>query len=501
MDTPLDPAGHDVYVGDYVLRTPGLSGTVETITTAPPVGARAAGGEPGPLDLALREEHVRTQDALAFRDTDVEPAAATVETRSTRRGEPALEIEAPAPAEGWEQAALVTDANGVLSWHFGVDSPAGPEPSRGTGTRLYVIPRPDVPPAPSEAGARGFLGKAALKLVRFVAFKLIDPVAGVVGPFFVRKWEEKKRPYSLRPVTADDFREHVVVRPEEADWGRLAGGRALLLIHGTSSRSDIAFSGLDPAFVRALHEHYEGRVFGFDHHTLSDAPHENVRRFVEAMPSGTNLDLDVITHSRGGLVTRLLAERQADFSLDGSRVDVRRAVLVAVPNAGTLLSDVKHVGAFIDAFTNLLTHVPDGFEPVAKAAEVLASVVAVLKQVAAGTVKGLDGLQAMRPGGPFLSGLNVADVAGETRYFALASNYEPAVFALKAFVADRLADVVFEGGGNDVIVPTEGVYAANGGGRFPISDRHVFDPSDGVAHTTFFTQGVVQDRLREWLMA
>jgi hypothetical protein len=29
----------------------------------------------------------------------------------------------------------------------------------------------------------------------------------------------------------------------------------------------------------------------------------------------------------------------------------------------------------------------------------------------------------------------------------------------------------------------------------------VFDPSDGVAHTTFFTQGVVQDRLREWLMA
>jgi hypothetical protein len=162
---------------------------------------------------------------------------------------------------------------------------------------------------------------------------------------------------------------------------------------------------------------------------------------------------------------------------------------------------MDHVGTFIDAFTNLLTHVPDGFEPVAKAADALASIVAVLKQIAVGTVKGLDGLQSMLPTGSFLQGLNAGGDRGTTRYFAMAADYEPTALALKAFLADRLSDLVFQRAANDIIVPTEGVYAANGGAYFPIAEHKTFDEHAGVAHTTFFKHREVQDQLREWLVA
>lgn len=505
MPESLDPSGRDVYVGDFTLRTPGLSGSVDVLRAAPPVGTRAEGTAPGVLDEALGQEHVRSLQALSFSDTSVEPEQAARDTRSTARGEPALEIEAPAPAEGWEQALLVTDANGTLSWHVGIDGPAGTEPSRGSGTRTYVIPRPDeagriVGEVPDGEGTRSVIGKGALKLVRLVAFKLIDPIAGKVGPYFVRNWEKKKRPYSLRLITEADYREQVVTEPEAADWNRLGEGRALLLIHGTSSRTDIAFSGLDPAFVAEMRNVYGGRVFGFDHPTLASDPVQNAKRFVGAMPDGAKLDLDIICHSRGGLVSRLLAERQGDLGLADRRLDIRRLVFVATPNAGTSLSDMQHVQTFIDAFTNLLTHIPDGFEPVAKAAEALAGVITVLKQFVAGTVKNLDGLQSMNPRGEFLKRLNV-DGAGRSRYFALSANYEPTEAALMAFVKDRLADLIFQNEGNDLIVPTAGVYADNGSGLFPIGERHEFSSDAGIAHTSFFSQPAVRDKLREWLAA
>lgn len=508
--TPLDPSGNDQYVGDFVLRTPGLTGVAEERASAGDDLRAEGDASSGVLDDALRQEDLRPQSALALRDTEEQPLAAGAETRAVSHGKPAIEVEAPAPAEGWEQVLLVSDEDGALSWHFAVDGPAtggggadaapgvpiGGESTRGTGRRLYVVPR--APARLPEGETRGVGGRGLVKLLRVVAFKLIDPVAGAVGPFFVRKWEGAKRPYSLRPVGPDDYRAHVVVPPEEAAWDRLGGGRALLFVHGTFSRSDLAFSALPHAFVRDLAQHYEGRVFAFDHFTLSEDPRANVRRFVEAMPDGLDLDLDIVAHSRGGLVTRLLAERADDFSLGARRITVRKAALVAVPSAGTLLADVKHVGTFIDAFTNLLTHVPDGFEPVSKAADVLAAVLTVLKHVAAGTVKGLDGLQAMRPGSPFLKDLN-ASTTSETHYYALAAQYEPTQFALQAFVKDRLADLIFGRADNDVVVPTEGVYAANDSSLFPIADRHVFAADAGVAHTTFFGQAEAQKHLRAWL--
>ncbi len=240
---------------------------------------------------------------------------------------------------------------------------------------------------------------------------------------------------------------------------------------------------------------YDGRVFAFDHFTLSEDPRQNVEWFAQHLPDGISLDLDVVTHSRGGLVGRVLAEKESEISLGSTTVNIRKLVFVAAPNAGTVLTDAKYLGDLIDTYTNLLNFLPD-----TGVIEVLEGVVTVMKQLAIGTVKGLDGLQAMRPGGPFLKDwLNIGP-RDDKRYFAVGSNYEASGLELAAF-RDRLTDYVFGQVENDLIVPTAGVYDRNGSERFPIKERHVFTGADGVAHTRFFANEVARKKILGWLAA
>src|SRR5262249_55439551 len=177
--------------------------------------------------------------------------------------------------------------------------------------------------------------------------------------------------------------------------------------------------GLPKEFVEALHRAYNGRVFAFDHHTLSHDPKQNVNWLLEQMPDGTALDLDIVCHSRGGLVSRLLAEKQSELVLGGRTIRVGKIVFVGSPNGGTILADASHMGDLIDTYTNLLNFLPDN-----GVTEVLDGVITVAKQLAVGAAKGLPGLQSMRPGGDFAKWLN-AGPRGDTRYFALASNFTP----------------------------------------------------------------------------
>jgi hypothetical protein len=67
-------------------------------------------------------------------------------------------------------------------------------------------------------------------------------------------------------------------------------------------------------------------------------------------------------------------------------------------------------GDFLDSYTNLLNCIPD-----AEVSDVRAGIITVAKQLAVGAVKGLSGLQSMRPGGEFGTWLNTGPKSGETR--------------------------------------------------------------------------------------
>jgi hypothetical protein len=214
---------------------------------------------------------------------------------------------------------------------------------------------------------------------------------------------------------------------------------------------------------------------------------------LDRLPGDVRLDLDIICHSRGGLVSRVLSEKQGELNTGSRSLRVGRVIFVGSPNAGTVLADPAHMGDLIDTYTNLLNFIPD-----AGVSDMLAGVVTVAKTLAVGAVGGLKGLQSMQPAGPFGKWLNSGGRAGDTRYFALSSDFTPSDSGLVHLAKNRLMDLVFKGP-NDLVVPTDGVFAENGSGFFPIEDRLVFTGSDSVAHTAFFTKRAVREKIMEWI--
>jgi pimeloyl-ACP methyl ester carboxylesterase len=493
MSVELDPTGSPVAVGSVTLKTPGLAGTAEAEVPAAPGTRGPAELGTEELESALENERVATQDTVTLSDT-AELELGGVQSRSTTYGEPAIEVEAADPGSDFGQVVLYIDEAGVASWNFARDQDLQLDVTRGGATRTYVLRR-SVPPPAAPGETRGLAGAAGKKLLKVLVFPLVDPIIGKVGAYFAGKWEAAKRPYRFRTFEPTSFASPNAPEVNAAEWDKLGGGRALLVVHGTLSRTHTAFGRLPLEFVEELHRLYEGRVFAFDHFTLSADPRQNVEWFAQHLPDGISLDLDVVTHSRGGLVGRVLAEKESELSLGSKQVNIRKLVFVAVPNSGTVLTDAKYLGDLIDTYTNLLNFLPD-----TGVVEVLEGVVTVMKQLAIGTLKGLDGLQAMRPGGPFLKDWLNMGPRDDKRYFAVGSNYEASGLGLGAF-RDRLTDYVFEQVQNDLVVPTTGVYDRNGSERFPIEERYLFTGADGVAHTRFFANEVAREKIMGWLAA
>ncbi|HEX2252564.1 MAG TPA: hypothetical protein VHQ65_04790, partial [Thermoanaerobaculia bacterium] len=384
------------------ITSPGLTGTVEVHRPGSP-GMRAAEAATADLHSALAATGMVEQLTVEILRPEERPLPAGAATRSTARDEPALVVEVPGPGSGRAQVLLAADEDGVLSWHLPVDGTPAQAATRGEERRTYLLPRRVVPAA--AAGTRGLIGAVGRKLFKVLSFRLLDPVLGRIGDGFASAWERRNRPHRLRSFSRDDFQAPAGTELAPTDFARLAGGRALLFVHGTLSTTHGAFGRIEPALVDELHQRYGGRVFAFDHPTISVTPQENARvlaqLLAEGRPAGQGFDVDVVAHSRGGLVIRELVERPGEAGLPEGLLRLGTVVFVATPNAGTALADRHHLSDFVDTFTNLLELVPDN--PVV---EILASVITVLKQVAVGALGGLDGITAQAPGSEYLTGLN-----------------------------------------------------------------------------------------------
>jgi hypothetical protein len=483
--TPAPLGEAEVEVAGVKLSSRGVRGSA--VATAAGGGGRTHATElsTGALNEVLGSESIDTQATIELKGVAAEEGTRGAET-------PAIELRPPAPAAGEGQMVLVKDEAGVLAWHFAL-------PSRGLGDerRTYSIDRRVVVAAEGEPGTRGLVGAVGTKLLKVVVFPLIEPAIGEVSDYFAGRWEEKKRPYRLRWSTPDDFATPGGVDIQPSDWEKLAAKRALLLVHGTFSRSHSGFGQLPRETFEALHRHYQGRVVALDHFTLSHTPRQNVEWLLAQIPDGCNLDVDIVCHSRGGLVSRTLAEHQSELSLGSRGISVGRVIFVASPNAGTALADGDHMGDLINTYMNVLNFIPD-----IGVTDVLAGIVTVAKMIAVGAVKGLDGLTSMAPEGEFQKWLNSGPAPPGVSYRALAADHEPTIPGFADFARDTLMDTVFKRLHNDLVVPTEGVFAENGAGLFPIDEagRHVFGTGDGVSHSTFFSNPTTQEKLKEWLI-
>jgi pimeloyl-ACP methyl ester carboxylesterase len=262
------------------------------------------------------------------------------------------------------------------------------------------------------------------------------------------------------------------------------------------SQAHTGLQRFPPGLLQQLHDRYDGRVFAFDHFTVSADPTENVRWLAGQLPDAAGLTVDIVAHSRGGLVGRVLAERGTELGLDG-KITVRTLIMVGTPNAGTALADREHLGGLLDRVTNLVQLIPDN--PVSDTIEI---VITVLKQLAVGAVGGLAGLMSMNPRGHYLTGFLNKPASTNATYRAVASNFEPlAGSPLLRIARDATADIVFSSTHNDLIVPTDGVYKVPGLDGFAPADPLIFPAETGVDHSSYWNQPAFADRILTWLPA
>lgn len=489
----------------YAIRSPGIRGTANLITPRSSTDrSRSRANEDGTatLDSALAATNVTEVRMIDLRLQPTSPADVTRALRSAD-GQETVELEVPDLGPETGQVVLACDETGVLTWHLPVGAHLGVESAatRGAGgVKRFRIPATQPQPASTEdTGRRSLLGVIGRKLLKVLVYPVTDPVIGAISEFFAERWEGKHRPYGLRNFSPDKRKTPDMGGLDTADWNRLCSGRALLFVHGTFSTAHAAFEQIPDSTFNTLYERYGGRVFAFNHFTLSHDPRRNVEWLLAHLPKDLSLEVDIICHSRGGLVARALAECLSAFGLDTSRIMVRRIVFVAVPNQGTPLAHPDHMVKMIDRFTTSLNLFPSG--PVA---ETLETLITAVKIIGHGALKGLNGLGAMRPDGEFLRRLNQGAPGGEG-YYAVAADYEPTDEGLRALLTGKLAgavmDRVFQQTPNDLVVPEPGVYEANGSAAFPIPDVRVLKVprNAGVIHTTVFGYAPVTGKLLEWL--
>jgi hypothetical protein len=328
-----------------------------------------------------------------------------------------------------------------------------------------------------------------------------------------------------------------ITSPDVTDWTPLADlrdlalpedrePRLLILIHGTFSSTIGGFHGLSVtpwgrAFLEDATAAYDA-VLGFDHRTLSQSPVDNATDLLRALQSiewTLPPQIDVITHSRGGLVIRSLLE----FLLPMTPLNAHfnRVVFVAATNGGTTLAEPDNWHQLIDLYTNLaaasfkvISLLPQAAPAALALNEVIQGLGSFVKYAATKAVDDdvAPGLAAMEPDGNFITRLNqlqAGQLTIDASYYCVVSSefearldgdHEPPELPKRLLVwaRDHVVDALMDEA-NDLVVnvtsmreidPTAGDY---------VKETHAFGRNPSVYHSTYFLQPGTVEALTRWL--
>jgi pimeloyl-ACP methyl ester carboxylesterase len=301
---------------------------------------------------------------------------------------------------------------------------------------------------------------------------------------------------------------------QDADVAGPFSGRTLLFVHGTFSNADSMLSEFaipGGRGLRFLNRAMQGakkydRVLFFDHPTLSVSPVLNALELGRALTGSTG-QIDVVAHSRGGLVVRWWLEAFGSSLRLAPNAQVR-AVLAGSPLHGTsfaapdkiqhAMSLIANVGTFAEK-TLQLVGLSNPFLWVAgKLVEVIVSVTGALAKTPL-----VDALTALVPGlsaqsavdnNHEINRLRIGPVAVDPAYYAIMSNFEtenPGWRFWRNFRKDRAmdlaSDIVFPGD-NDLVVDTWSM-TDFGVPRLKLAGTSCdFGTSDTVWHCNYFRQ-------------
>jgi hypothetical protein len=294
-----------------------------------------------------------------------------------------------------------------------------------------------------------------------------------------------------------------------ADAVPVANGRILLLVHGTFSNTGSMIYEMrgkddDPLpgrkFLNKAAAKYK-QVLGYDHFTLSRTPVVNAVELARKF-AGSQAEIDIVCHSRGGLVTRWFCEM-----LDRLPQRKRRVVFVGCPLRGTSLADPQSLRNGLNLLTNVGKLLGDTCQliPLLSAAGGLMQILSSAGSFAAKTplvdagVGLIPGIAAMSrvANNPELDALNFGPAKSRSDYFAVVGNFQAEEAGWKFWrmftklkAADYAADYLVFEQDNDLVVDTESMtHHAFGPTPAYQTDTKLFryfDASKRVHHTTYF---------------
>lgn len=300
-----------------------------------------------------------------------------------------------------------------------------------------------------------------------------------------------------------------------------ATARALLVVHGTFSKGETLFDELQStpagkAFLAAAESQYK-QVLAFDHPTLAVSPVLNALDLERAL-GGYKGDVDIVCHSRGGLV--------AAWWLRTGLRNVKRVICVGAPLEGTSLAAPARIKQTLDYCAN----VANAIETAAKVAGGFVPPIAPLLGMTAGLMGVLGGALSLGARTPLVDA-GVAIIPGlaaqsrvennqellrlqrdtwpsQPEIYAIRSDFEPGDPDAKWWefwrrwnrpllkLADTAADRIFNEP-NDLVVDLKTMVRA--GTPLPANQVYSFPTNGRVHHCNYFAQPETIDRFRKWL--
>jgi hypothetical protein len=391
----------------------------------------------------------------------------------------------------------LTEVDGVLQWEVGAGAraPVGRRSRRGggpilTGEIIAQYKFEKLPP--SQVGT--FLKTLDDKLTPTIGLRRFDS----------QQWDGH---------TWSDNLLAPVLRPSGKK-------RILIFVHGTFSNSENLLKELvsileGRALLKRAAKRYD-EILTFDHPTLAVSPILNamdLARLFADCPAA----VDVVCHSRGGLVTRWWLEGLG-FTATGKR----RAVMVGVPMAGTSLAAAPRLRAALGLLTNygrvlsLATDTAALAMPFLSVASGLMKVVTSITSFGANTPV-IDAAVALIPGlagqsrvgnNEELLRLRYSSGATVPEYYIVRSDFQAPETGWKFWrrfvkwkenLADFGTDIIFEGK-NDLVVDTSSM-SELADNLFVTEAQRILDfgTTSDVHHTIYFRQAKTIDFIAQSL--
>ncbi len=282
-----------------------------------------------------------------------------------------------------------------------------------------------------------------------------------------------------------------------AELAASRGRKVLLFVHGLFSSIEGAFSDLaaDDTMQRLLAQ-YDDQVFGYDHWTIAKTPQQNALDLLSHLPADAGWEVDIVCHSRGGLVVRSLlssAPQAQDAVLAavgqqrvGRIASVGKVYFVAAANQGSPLAAPDDVENFLNAAAMLASF---------SGGMALDLVIGLARMVVS---LGFDrpSVQALASGSALIAQLN----EGASLLTSASTYYARADFDFGTSALERtgalLSRMLLETD-NDVVVPYDGVllpHAQVADDRM-LSFGTPLQKQSEVWHTEFFKQAKVRNFL------